>query len=311
MSDRAPISRASAIDKPESLRESTRLLLLSNESMRARRRPFSVLLLAAFQLLAGLAIGWPAARTIAQVFEKHPAGDAPLFDDGGFALVRSLGEHEAAVRALGSVVVVVLCAVSLLGLVPVIAAFASLAHTTPDVKTPRARHLAPFVASTFGPMAVLWLGSTILKGLALALVTTVFAALSEALASRGDAVAEKVALGVALLLGLSIPAIDAFQDLTRAALVRFSGGLRVGLRLAFRTVRARGLRTFFSYLWRSAAGLLPVAAVALLASKLGGKAGGTLIALVLLHQSVVFARSALRVSWYAAALRAVDDANSD
>ncbi|CAN5684557.1 hypothetical protein BH09MYX1_BH09MYX1_23250 [soil metagenome] len=311
MSDKAPISRASAIDRPESLRESSRLLLLSTESMRARRRPFAVLGFGAFQVLAGIALGWPIARTVASVYESHPRGDAPLFEDGGFALVRTLLEHDSALRALTSFTLVTLVAASLLGLVPIIAMFASLAHTTPDVKTPRARHLAPFIASTYGPMAFLWFASVILKGIALVFVSGVFGVLSSKLDdSMGDASADRIAFGVAFFLALIIPIIDVLQDLTRAALVRFNTGLLTALRLAFRTFRRKTLRVLFSYGWRAIAGILPIVAAAAFATRFGGKAGGALAALFLLHQSVIFARAALRASWFASALRAVDETNS-
>lgn len=312
MSERAPISRASAIDRPESLRESSRLLLLSTESMRARRRPFAVLAFGAFHVLAGLAIGWPAARTIASVYENHPRGDAPLFEDGGFALVRTLMENESSLRALTSFTLVVLVAASLLGLVPIISIYASLAHTTPDVKTPRARHLAPFIASTYGSFAALWFGAWVLKVIALAIAMTVSGALSEGLDdSMGDVTADKLALAGGLLVALLVPLIEVLQDLTRAALVRYNTGLLTALRFAFRTFRRGGARAFFSYGWRALAGLAPIVLVGTFASRFGGKGGAALLALFLLHQSVIFARAALRASWFARALRAVDEATSD
>ncbi len=312
MNDRAPISRASALDKPESLRESSRLLLLSTESIRARRRPFAVLAFGAWQVVAGLALGWPAARTVAAVFETHPRGDAPLFEPGGFALVRTLTEAEPAVRGLGSIAVVVFLAASLLGLGPIISLFASLAHTTPDVKTPRVRHLAPFVAGTYGSFAALWLATGFLKLVVVAIAGAVFGAVSSALeASSGDVGAAKWAFGAALLVALGVPVLEVLQDLTRAALVRYNAGLLRAVGFALTTFRRMGPRAFFSYAWRALAGLVPVVAAGAFANQFGGRAGGALVALFLLHQSVIFARAALRASWFARAIRAVDEATSN
>ena len=312
MSDRAPISRASAIEKPESLRESSRLLLLSTDSMRARRRPFAVAGFGAFHVLAGVALGWPVARTVASVYEAHPRGDAPLFEEGGFALVRTMLEHDSAIRALSTFAIVVVVAASLLGLAPVIAMFASLAHSTPDVKTPRARHLAPFVASTYGSVAALWLGSAILKTVAVVLAFGVFGALSTKLDdSMGDPTADRIAFGAALVVSLLVPAIEVLQDLSRAALIRYNAGLRTAIRLALRTFRGMGLRVFFSYAWRAVAGVVPIVAVGMFATRFGGRGGGAPVALFLLHQAVIVARAALRASWFARALRAVDSVTSD
>lgn len=313
MIERAPISRASAIEKPESLRESSRLLLLSTESMRARRRPFAVLGFGAFHVLAGVALGWPVARTVASVYEAHPNGDAPLFEDGGFALVRTILEHDSAIRSLTTFAIVVVAAASLLGLAPVIAMFASLAHSTPDVKTPRARHLAPFVASTYGSVAALWLVASFAKVIALVLTFGVFGALSQKLDdSMGDPTADRIAFGVALVVSLLVPTIEVLQDLSRAALIRYNAGLRTAVRLALRTFRRIGLRVFFSYAWRALAGVLPIVLVGMFASRFGGRTGGgALLALFLLHQAVIFARAALRASWFARALRAVDSVTSD
>jgi hypothetical protein len=310
MNDRAPISRASALDKPESLRESSRLLLLSNESIRARRRPFAVLAFGAWQVVAGLAIGWPAARTVAAVYENHPRGDAPLFEPGGFALVRTVLEDGPALRSITSSAIVVFLAASLLSLVPIITLFASLAHTTPDVRTPRARHLAPFVAGTYGSFAALWLGSALLKAVGAAIALAVFGALEAGLeGSLGDVAATKWAVAGGFVVALVIPAVEVVQDLTRAALVRYNAGLLRALRYALRTLR-HGPRVLFSYAWRAVAGLVPIAAAAAFAGQFGGRGGGALLALFLLHQSVIFARAALRASWFARAIRAVDDATS-
>jgi hypothetical protein len=52
-----------------------------------------------------------------------------------------------------------------------------------------------------------------------------------------------------------------------------------------------------------------VAVGALVAARLGGRGGGALVALLLVHQLVLFARVALRASWLAKAARAVDRAH--
>ena len=48
---------------------------------------------------------------------------------------------------------------------------------------------------------------------------------------------------------------------------------------------------------------------AVVASKIGGRGGGALLALTAIHQLVVLTRVALRASWLAKALRLVDKAH--
>ena len=144
MSNSGPISRAASLGNPESVRAGTRLVLLANHAVRARRRPLAVLAFALYQAAVGCLVAWPIAKTVSATFGRNPHGDAALFEEGGYALADWLRNSEDALAALTSVAVPVFIAGSLVGLVPIISLFASIAHTTPDLRTPRARHLAPY-----------------------------------------------------------------------------------------------------------------------------------------------------------------------
>ena len=122
----------------------------------------------------------------------------------------------------------------------------------------------------------------------------------------GEVRADKLALAVALLIALLVPVTDLVHDMARAALVRYRANFGQSLRIALRSFVRTPLRSFFSYAWRSAAAWVPVLLVAPLATRFGGRPRLALGALFVLHQSVVFARAALRASWFAKALRIVD-----
>ncbi|HEX7603477.1 MAG TPA: hypothetical protein VF316_17780 [Polyangiaceae bacterium] len=307
MTTSGPISRAASLGNPESVRAGTRLVLLANDAMRARRRPFSVLAFALYQAAVGCLVAWPIAKTVGATFGRNPRGDAALFEEGGYALADWLRNSEDALAALTSLAVPVYFAGALLGLVPVISLFASIAHTTPDLRTPRARHLAPYVASTFAPMTALLVLSGALKILVVMLAAAVYGALASSLAHKlGEVRGDELALVAAALVALLVPMTDIVHDMARAALVRYRANFGQALRIALRAFARTPLRSLFSYAWRGAAAWVPILLVAPLATRFGGRAGLALGALFVLHQSVVFARAALRASWFAKALRIVD-----
>ena len=105
MTTSGPISRAASLGHPESVRAGTRLALLANDAMRARRRPFSVLAFALYQAAVGCLVAWPIAKTVGATFGRHPHGDAALFEEGGYALADWLRNSEDALAALTSVAV--------------------------------------------------------------------------------------------------------------------------------------------------------------------------------------------------------------
>lgn len=301
------VSRAAALGSPESVRAGTRLILLANDSMRARHRPFAVLAFALYQAALGCLVAWPVARTVGATFGRNPHGDAALFEDGAYALADWLHSSEETLVALTSLAIPLFFVGALLGLIPIITLFVSIAHTTPDLRTPRARHLAPYVATTFAPMVALLVLSGALKLLVIMLAAAVFGALESSLGARmGEARADTIALAGAALIALLVPFADIVQDMARAALVRYRTNFGQSLRIALRSFVRTPLRSSFSYGWRSAAAWVPVLLVAPLATQFGGRPGLALGALFVLHQSVVLARVALRASWFAKVLRIVD-----
>jgi hypothetical protein len=289
---------------PESVRKDTRLLLVSNDAMRARRRPVAVLALYIYQLVVSLVVAYPVSRALANVFGGHPRGDAVLFDDGGWALLALRSAWDRASPAFFGLLFIVTIVSAVVGLVPLSALLTSISHATPDMRAPRLRHLAPYAAVTFAPLVYLLAIGSALELSLLAVAAFAFGATREALEPKyGDARADQIA-ALACFAVLFFTAIAAvLHDLARAALVRHRAGTFAAIRAALGTLRRVAFRVLWSWTWRAFVSLALVVCVAALVPRFGARG---FIMVALLHQLVAIARVSLRASWLARALRAVD-----
>jgi len=290
---------------PESVRKDTRLLLVSNDAMRARRRPLAIGAYYIYQLFLSFVVAWPISRALASAFSGHPRGDAVLFDPGGWALLALRSSYDRASPAISALLTLVVVLGAVLGLVPLAALLTSLSHATPETRAPRPRHVAPYVVATFRPLFQLLLVGSALELALSAIAAWAFGAVRDAAEPKyGDARADQLAalacFGVLLVLAL----VAVLHDLARAGIVRFRAGTLGAIRSALVTMRRAPLRVFWSWTWRGAIGLALVPVVALVVPPPRGVVA--LVAVALLHQLVVAARTALRASWLARALRAVD-----
>jgi hypothetical protein len=277
--------------------------------MRARRHPRAILAMWAWQTVLALLVSWPTAGLVAAAWGGDPGGDAPLWAPGGHALLDWLWHdaHGLAASVRGAGIVLVLG--TLAGLVPMAALMIALAYATRD------RKAAGFVRSLAGglrafPSMLLLLG---VAGFAQGVVVLLGGLLAQGLESwahdgMGEARAQQIQGVVLLLFLLVASAIGVVHDLARAAVVRFKvRGLRAFV-LGARTMRLAPLSLWWSWAWRALASVAPVLAVGIVAGRLGGRGGFALFFLAVLHQAVVLARVALRASWLARSLRAVDGA---
>jgi hypothetical protein len=285
------------------------LVLLTTQAMRARRHPRAIVAVWAWQTMLALFVSWPAAGLAAAAWGGNAAGDAPLWAPGGHALLdwlwHDLHGLSATTRAAG----IVLLAGTVAGLVPMAALMIALAYAT------RGRSPAGFVRSLSGglrafPSMLLLL---VLAALAQGVVVFTGGIIGRGVESwthvgMGEARAQQIE-GLVLLVFLALAsALGVVHDLARAAVVRFRvSGLRA-LALGARTFHLAPVSLWWSWAWRALASVAPVLAVGLVANRLGGRGGFALVFLAVLHQAVVLARVALRASWLARALRAVDGA---
>ncbi len=291
----------------ESIRAGTRLLLVSNDAIRARRRPVAIVGVWLFEAALSLVISWPITRAVASSFADRPDGDAPLFADGGDALVTWLSTQTAALASIAAVFSMTVFAGVILGTVPLIMVLASLTYTTQDLRAPRPPHLAPFVARGFWPMlGVLGassLAQALFGGLGIALSSWVSDHFSERL---GEARAGQLWIALVVTFALGVAVIGVVGDLARASIVRFRAGFYTSMRSGLKAFNKHKLVLFWSWAWRAIVGVMLLGGSALASARLGGRPGVALLALAILHQLVVLVRVAIRTSWLARALRAVD-----
>ncbi|HEY6461249.1 MAG TPA: hypothetical protein VIY73_13885 [Polyangiaceae bacterium] len=285
------------------------LVLLTTPAIRARRHPRAIAGMWAWEAVLALLVGWPAAGLAHAAWSGDAHGDAPLWAPGGHALADWLWRDQHALASLSHEVVLVLIVGAAAGLVPMAALLVALAYATRDRLPPGFARCMAAGFRAFRPMIVLLALATLLQALTLGVGALVAGGvehgthgwLGEARAQQLEALVFLVFLVAASLLGVA-------HDLGRAAVVRFKvGGIR-GFALGARTLRLYPVSTWWSWAWRALASLAPILAVAAVAGRIGGEGGVALVFLFVMHQAVVAARVALRASWLARALRAVDAA---
>jgi hypothetical protein len=280
-------------------------VLLANAAMRARRRPLAIAFVWLSQAAVALAFAWPMAGFARESYGASPNGDAALFAEGGLAL-GDLVRKGGAQPALSSAVVLLVVG-AVVGLVPLGALLASVAHTTPARGAPPLRRALQRAVEALGPMLVLLVLGALLQGALLALAVGAGQKLSAArAAAAGDRNADELGLALSGMLLVPVAATGVVHDLARAAVVRYRIGAFDALRIGLKTFAATPLSLAWSWAWRALVALVPVLAAAAVAARLGGRGGGALVALFGVHQAVLLARAALRASWLARALRAVD-----
>jgi hypothetical protein len=293
----------------DSARPADDLVLVTTQAMRARRHPRAIVAMWAWQTALALVASWPAAGLAAAAWGGNVAGDAPLWAPDGHALIDWLWHDWHGIKAAVRGAEIVLLVGGVAGLVPTAALMIAIAYAYRD------RSAAGFVRSlagglrAFPSMVLLLVLAALAEGLVLGAGAAVgYGVESWTHASAGEARAQQIQ-GLVLLVFLGLAsAIGVVHDLARAAVVRFKvRGLRA-VALGARTFRVAPLSLWWSWAWRAAAALAPVLAVGAVAGRLGGRGGFALVFLAVLHQAVVLARVALRASWLARALRAVDGA---
>jgi hypothetical protein len=278
------------------------------EEIRARRHPWALLGLWAWQTGLALVVGWPAAA-LARAACGHEAGaDATLWQAGGHVLVDALWHETHALAALTRTAALALLISALAGLVPLAALMAAMAYAAPErggnagLARSGAVGLGAFRAFSI-LLVVLGLAEVAVVGVGVAAAELLESALHQAL---GEAGAQRFGALVVAAFLVATSAILVTHDLSRAAAVCSRVGGWRALALGVRSFRTSTAPLWWSWAWRTAAGIALVAAGAQVVGRLRADSGwGMLVCVALVHQGIVVSRVALRASWLARALRAV------
>ncbi len=286
------------------------LVLLATESMRARRRPLPISVLWGWQTLMAALVALPTAAAVASFYGSHPSGDAPLWQPGGLPLVDLFLDAGGARRETVVLAAMVFVGTGFADLVPIASLLASIAFVTRDRRAPPIGATLARGAAAFPTFATLFAMASLAEG-TLALVAVVASArLSESILSKlGDARADQTAWLVALAIFALTGVVGVLHDLARASAVRFRVKALRAWQLGLNAMVRAPASVFWSWVWRGLAGWVPVAMGALVATRYGGRGGGPLVALFIVHQVILAGRVAFRASWLAAAMRAVDAAH--
>jgi hypothetical protein len=281
--------------------------LLTTDAMRARRHPWAVVGLWGWETALALLFAWPAATLAGTVFGRGPAGDGALWTPGGLALLDALGRNGPGTSAVTTAGLAALLVGAVAGLVPLASTLTVLAYATRDGRAAGFTRSVSQGLRLFPSMLLLLFVATLAQALTLGAGAAAGSMLESWMhEGLGEARAQQVQ-GLVLLLALgAASAIGAAHDLSRAAVVRFKVGGWRGALLGTRTLRLAPLVMWWSWAWRAVASLAPIVAAAWVTGRLGGRPGPALLVVFGLHQLVVAARVALRTSWLARALRAVD-----
>ena len=283
------------------------VVALAASSIHARSRPRAVLGVWAWETSLSLLGCLPAAALARAAYGRHARGDAPLWDPGSLPLLGVLSREANGVRAATTTAALVLLLATVAGLVPLAALMISISRATREGRAIGAARTLEGALRVFRPLGVL----LIVVGVGQGLVVAMALLLGEATQSwthesLGEAHAQQLAIALGGVVLLGAVAMGVLQDLARAAVVRFELSALTALVVGARTLRRAPIAVSWSWLWRSAASIAPLVAVALLADRIGGRGGVALVVLAVLHQSVVLSRVALRASWLAKAIRTVD-----
>jgi len=287
------------------------LVLVTTPAMRARRHPFAIAALWAWQTAMALLVAWPARGLVQAAYGNDPRGDAALWAPGGHALLDWLWRDAHGLRSVVGSAEIALGAAAVLGLVPMAAVMIAIAHTRRERLEGRwsaaVVEIAAGALRAFPAMALLLVVVTIAQGVVVATGLALASAVeSAARVGMGEARAQQLEGVVAIASFAAVSVLGVVHDLARAAVVRFRvRGFRA-LLLGARTFRLAPLTLWWSWAWRAAAALAPILVGAALASRAGGRGGFVLLVLAAVHQAVVVARAALHASWWAKALRSVD-----
>lgn len=288
---------------------------LSRREIRARSRPRAIILVYLWELAWAFLVATPIHAWARRSWGAHPDGDAVLFRDGARDLTAWLGGGEEALSVVVRVTVLLLIVGTVIGQVPLGALVAAL------IRRVRATQALAVGVRAWLPLAGVLVLATFFELLVLIGGGFAASAIGHALRDKmGDARAFGVTLAVFAFFGLLASFIGIIADLARVSVARDVADqdpdaeprsgltvIRSSLGIALSTMRHRFGAAFIGWTWRMLTGVLLLGIACVMGSLVGGRGGIVLFLLFLLHQGIVFVRTALRASWLAHALRLTSD----
>jgi hypothetical protein len=291
------------------VRETRDLVALPTAAMRARRHPWALVGLWSWQTLIALGASWPAAALVRTTYGVGPRSDAPLWDAGAHALLDFLWHSDRGLAPVTAAAEMALTIGAIAGLIPMAGAMFATACRTLDNRA--MGFMRSMVAALQAMPSLLFLLVTVVVAQAMVIGLGLLSGWAvDALAhdGLGEDRAQRMGLAVGLGFVLTASGLGVVHDLARAAVVRSRASGPRALALGAQVFARDPLPLWWSWAWRAFAAFAPVLAASAIATRIGGRGGGPLVGLAIIHQGVVAWRVACRASWLAKALRSVSPA---
>lgn len=282
------------------------LVARPTDAILARRHPWVVVGLWAWQTVLAAGVGWPAASLVCASYGACSAGDALLFEPGGRALLDFVWRGARNLATLTTTTEIVLAVGIISSASTSAAAMVAIAYAR------NGRRTAGALRSLLGALRAtptLWFVGVVVavaQGCLLAFGGGALAIADGWLESSiGLARTQQLDVAIGAVFVLAATGIGVVHDLARAAVVRLEVRAANALVLGATTLGRNPLSVWWSWAWRASAGIVPAVACVLVTTALGGRSGWSVLLIAFLHQSAVLSRAALRTSWLAHALRLV------
>jgi hypothetical protein len=288
------------------------LFAAMSSAIQARRHPWVLTGLWAWQTALALAASWPAASLVRATFGAGPRGDAPLWDPGGHALIDFVWHNARGLAPVIASVEVTLVVGAVAGLFPTAAAMFAMTRVARSRRRAEVRARWVDIAARAMPS---FLSLLLVMSLAQAIAIGAGVLVGEGVqawfqSGLGEVRAQCVGVAVCVVFVGVASGLGVVHDLARAAVVRSRLGALRALVVGARIFGAAPLPMWWSWAWRALLSLAPVLGASTVATRVGGRGGVALLLIALLHQAVILSRVALRASWLAKALRSVDPPHS-
>jgi hypothetical protein len=284
-----------------------KLFPVTTDDIRARQHPRAVIALWAWHTALALAAAWPAASLVRAAYGPRARGDAPLWDEGGHALVDFLWHASWGLSPVVATGEVVLAVGAVAGLLPMAAVMTTMAYTFGDRQRPELARCVLFSLRSLPALLVLLLVVTAAQAAVIGLgLGAAAAAQSLAEEALGVARSEKLGVAIAVVFVVVASGVGVLHDLARAAVIRKRTSWLRAFSLGARTFAHAPLPLWWSWAWRTLGSIAPVLVVGGVSAAVDSRRGLPLVLIAVLHQTVIVARASLHASWWAETLRSLD-----
>lgn len=267
----------------------------------AWRRPGVVFVMYAYRLLVAALVATPFSLVFGAGVGGYPRGDATLFDEGGLLLVETIRRSNSSMPPVAMTALLLLSVGALAGVMPLAALIGALGVRG----RVRARDVGAFALRPVGPFALLFGAFALVQAVLFAIVSAIGGAISRRPMFDAPS-ADRIKFTFAVIAIAVVLFVGVLHDLARVAVVRDELGFRASMRRAWHTFRKSHVKVLGAWAIRAALGAMAIYAALSFASRLGVDSGAKALVGFLVYQASIILALFLKASWFASAIRHVD-----